>query len=139
MMDSMKPVTFAIIGGDLRQRSLADDLAEKGFPVRLFALETLEKPVRNPHITVCTSLASVLQNVGCIIAPLPICDEMMRITAPFSKEHITVTALLDDAPPDAVLLGGDIFDDLIDHEHARLFLAGVAEHIPCYYVTGNHD
>lgn len=107
-MDIMKPVTFAIIGGDLRQRSLADCLAKDGHTVRLFALERLEKPVSDPRITLCTSLGDALADARCIVAPLPICDEMMQITTPFSKERITVTSLLDEAPPTAVLLGGKL-------------------------------
>lgn len=41
--------------------------------------------------------------------------------------------------PDVVLLGGDIFDDVIDDANAETFIAGIAEHYPCYYVTGNHE
>lgn len=41
--------------------------------------------------------------------------------------------------PDLVLLGGDIFDDVIEDANADLFLAGIAEKYPCCYVTGNHE
>jgi len=40
---------------------------------------------------------------------------------------------------DLLLLGGDIFDDEIDDTCTGQFLAGVADVLPCYYVTGNHE
>lgn len=41
--------------------------------------------------------------------------------------------------PDAVLLGGDIFDDEIENINAEKLIAGIADQYPCYYVTGNHE
>jgi len=41
--------------------------------------------------------------------------------------------------PDAVLLGGDIFDDRIPHTNAFVFLEKVASQVPCFYVSGNHE
>ena len=41
--------------------------------------------------------------------------------------------------PDLVLLGGDIFDDDLPNANTELFLAGIADRYPCYYVTGNHE
>ncbi len=41
--------------------------------------------------------------------------------------------------PDLVLLTGDIFDDVRDNTDTELFLAGIADKFPCYYVTGNHE
>ena len=41
--------------------------------------------------------------------------------------------------PDLILLGGDIFDDELPNENTELFLAGIANRYPCYYVSGNHE
>lgn len=41
--------------------------------------------------------------------------------------------------PDAVLLGGDIFDDKQPDVHTELFIKGISQDIPIYYVTGNHE
>lgn len=41
--------------------------------------------------------------------------------------------------PDLVLLGGDIFDDVLPDANTELFIAGIAGKYPCYYVTGNHE
>ncbi|MBQ8508971.1 MAG: metallophosphoesterase [Clostridia bacterium] len=43
------------------------------------------------------------------------------------------------AAPDAVLLGGDIFDDELPHDNAFTFISEAAERWPCYYVSGNHE
>ncbi len=41
--------------------------------------------------------------------------------------------------PDLVFLVGDIFDDVIENTNSELFLTGIANKYPCYYVTGNHE
>lgn len=41
--------------------------------------------------------------------------------------------------PDLVLLGGDLADDQLPRETARVFLAAVGQTYPCYFVTGNHE
>ena len=41
--------------------------------------------------------------------------------------------------PDVILLGGDIFDDVKEDTNTELFLAGIADKYPCYYVIGNHE
>lgn len=46
---------------------------------------------------------------------------------------------LEEAAPDLVLLGGDIFDDELPADPAMAFLKGAVQQCPCYYVTGNHE
>lgn len=46
---------------------------------------------------------------------------------------------LEEAAPDLVLLGGDIFDDELPADPALDFLKGAVQRYPCYYVTGNHE
>lgn len=41
--------------------------------------------------------------------------------------------------PDAVLLVGDIVDDVLPEENAWTTISALAETYPCYYVTGNHE
>ncbi len=41
--------------------------------------------------------------------------------------------------PDIVLLGGDIFDDVMPNDNTITFLEEIAYKYPCYYVTGNHE
>ncbi|MBE5766551.1 MAG: metallophosphoesterase [Clostridiales bacterium] len=51
----------------------------------------------------------------------------------------TLIDAVHDLNPDLVMLGGDIFDDVLPDENTEQFLAGIAESYPCYYVTGNHE
>ncbi len=41
--------------------------------------------------------------------------------------------------PGIVLLGGDIFDDILPNDRAEQMIKGIAGKYPCYYVTGNHE
>lgn len=41
--------------------------------------------------------------------------------------------------PDAVLLGGDIFDDYMDNTNSCIFVKNVAQKYKTYYVSGNHE
>lgn len=44
-----------------------------------------------------------------------------------------------ESDPDAVLLVGDIYDNVTPPEGVRLLLAGLAGKVPIYYSTGNHE
>ena len=46
---------------------------------------------------------------------------------------------VDALQPDAVLLVGDIFDDVMPWERSEKLVQGLAAKYPCYYVTGNHE
>lgn len=41
--------------------------------------------------------------------------------------------------PDIILLGGDIFDDVLPNDNTVDFLNGIVGRYPVYYVTGNHE
>lgn len=41
--------------------------------------------------------------------------------------------------PDAVLLVGDIFDDVLPWDASEALVRSLAAQYPCYYVTGNHE
>ena len=46
---------------------------------------------------------------------------------------------VDAEAPDLILLGGDIFDDVLPDDNAEVFLRDVGGRYPVYYVTGNHE
>lgn len=43
------------------------------------------------------------------------------------------------AAPDAVLLVGDIVDDVLPQENAWITVSRLVDRYPCFYVTGNHE
>lgn len=51
----------------------------------------------------------------------------------------TLIDAVDKEKPDMILLGGDIFDDVIPDDNTKTFLTAMAKRYPCYYVTGNHE
>ena len=57
----------------------------------------------------------------------------------YGEGQSALIGALDSEKPDLVLLGGDIFDDVIADTNTAQFLAGIADRYPCYYVTGNHE
>ncbi|MCR5247553.1 MAG: metallophosphoesterase, partial [Paludibacteraceae bacterium] len=50
-----------------------------------------------------------------------------------------LTNRVDTEQPDIVILGGDIFDDKLSDDNAKLFVEDMVKKYPCYYVTGNHE
>ena len=57
----------------------------------------------------------------------------------YGKNQSELIDTIEAEMPDVILLGGDIFDDVKEDTNTELFLAGIADKYPCYYVTGNHE
>ncbi len=57
----------------------------------------------------------------------------------YGREQRTLIDAIDAQAPDMVMLGGDIFDDVMDNENSRLFVGEIAARYQCFYVTGNHE
>ena len=57
----------------------------------------------------------------------------------FGKNQSDLIRRLEAIRPDAVLLGGDIFDDRIPDDNTLAFLDAASARWPCYYVSGNHE
>lgn len=43
------------------------------------------------------------------------------------------------ANPDIVVMVGDIVDDVLPQDNAKVFMGEVGKFYPCYYVSGNHE
>ena len=114
-----------------------------GCTVRVFGLERMPGIDRLP---ICPTLAETLADADCVVAPLPFCDEMLTVTAPFSAHPVAVTALLDAMHPSSVLLCGklqkeaaalaqsrgiEVFDYLEREEFAVLNAVPTAEGAIC--------
>lgn len=57
----------------------------------------------------------------------------------YGKNQSKLLNKIDKYQPDAVLLGGDIFDDVLDDDNARTFINGLTQKYKTYYVSGNHE
>jgi len=57
----------------------------------------------------------------------------------YGESQIELLRAVTAEKPDAVLLVGDIVDDVLPEENAWITISAFAEVYPCYYVTGNHE
>ncbi len=57
----------------------------------------------------------------------------------YGKDQQTLVDAIVNESPDMVLLGGDIFDDVMDDGNTEAFIESISGMYPCYYVTGNHE
>lgn len=56
----------------------------------------------------------------------------------YGEKESELIKTIDKQAPDAILLGGDIFDENTAWDNAEYLLEGISKY-PCYYVTGNHE
>lgn len=57
----------------------------------------------------------------------------------YGKEQKNLIEAIEKEHPDLILLGGDIFDEVLNNEKAWELIDGISSDYPCYYVTGNHE
>ena len=57
----------------------------------------------------------------------------------YGQDMGDLLSAIDSQSPDAILLGGDIFDDVLAVTNTVKLLQGLSGRYPCYYVTGNHE
>ena len=57
----------------------------------------------------------------------------------YGEGQKTLVNAVNSEEPDIVLLGGDIFDDVIPDDNTKIFLQAISNKYPTYYVTGNHE
>ena len=57
----------------------------------------------------------------------------------YGRGQKNLISMIDAAEPDIVVLGGDIFDDKLGDENAKILLEDLVTKYPCYYVSGNHE
>ena len=57
----------------------------------------------------------------------------------YGENAQTLVSAIDRQRPDLILLGGDIFDDVLPDDNTEALLQQISGRYPCYYVTGNHE
>ena len=57
----------------------------------------------------------------------------------YGRDQKNLIEAIENEQPDIILLGGDIFDEVMDDERACELIDGISSNYPCYYVTGNHE
>lgn len=101
----MKNTAAAVLGGDMRQVSLAGMLSDGVFDrVNTYAMEDA------PSDTIIKSpaLEAALKNVDTVILPLPLCDDRGMLNAVFSTKRISIEDVFDLIPPNVHVLAGKV-------------------------------
>ena len=57
----------------------------------------------------------------------------------YGENAQTLVSAIERQRPDLILLGGDIFDDVLPDDNTEALLRQIGGRYPCYYVTGNHE
>ncbi len=100
--------TVAVIGGDLRQLTLARLLREEGYHVFLYGFDK-DIIVDNPAPE--TDAAFTL-NADIIVLPVPVTFDGTTINSPYAKTPMPIEEFLDGVNPSALVFGGQIQPNL---------------------------
>lgn len=100
--------TVAVIGGDLRQLTLAGLLRKEGYHVFLYGFDK--------DITVDASLAETdttfVLNADIIILPVPVTFDGTTVNSPYAHTPMRIDEFLSGVNPSALVLGGQIQPNL---------------------------
>ena len=86
--------TVSIIGGDLRLVNLINLLAKDDFLVYTYGLENAEELVERENVKKCASIAELVGSSEIIIGPVPMTNDSVNLSAPFSEEKISIEELI---------------------------------------------
>jgi len=103
-----KPITFAVIGGDLRQAKLAEMLSDDGHFVLTFALEKSEMP---SSVRQVPYIRDALCPADCIILPLPVTGKAGYLNTPLSAEVCPLDEIFCLMRRDQLICAGRVCDD----------------------------
>ena len=98
----------SVIGGDLRQLTVAKLLKAEGYHVFLYGfdkdiqLETLE----------CETDKDLVLSADIVILPVPVTFHGNTINSPYAKEPMIIDAFLSEINPSALVFGGQIQPNL---------------------------
>lgn len=86
-------LTFAFIGGDLRQIRVISRFAEEGYPIKTYGLETAGIPNGLP-VRKCGTLDECLEHADIVVLPLPYTGSGETIKTSFSASEIYINDIL---------------------------------------------
>ena len=77
MIDENKNYSFALLGGDRRQASVAKKLLAKGHSVKLFGLDSLSADISGAEI--CSTLEKAISGSEFVLLPLPVSKDKVNL------------------------------------------------------------
>ena len=101
-------MTVSVIGGDLRQLTLAKLLKKEGYHIFLYGFDkNIDTGELENDEDVDYALSSDI-----IILPVPVTFDGENINAPYSKKELSIDEFLDGISPSALVFGGQIKPDI---------------------------
>ncbi len=100
-----KDIKIAVIGGDLRQLVLAQELAKEGFKINCFGVS---KDERFYGFKICSNLEDCVSGCDAVITAVPCSADGKWLNCPPEDYAISVKALFNAMRPGQLLLGGRI-------------------------------
>ncbi|MCX7714925.1 MAG: dipicolinate synthase subunit DpsA [Clostridia bacterium] len=99
---------ISVIGGDLRQATLASLLQKDGYITKILGFD---KDIELESLTFAKDIEDAAKS-DVVIFPLPASYDNETINAPFSNQNICIRDILKNMPQTSVLLGGRISEYL---------------------------
>ena len=100
----MEKLTFAVIGGDMRQVKLTHLLAADGHAVSAFAIDQ----ARPEGAVLAASLQAAVKDADCVLLPLPLTRECAALNTPLSDAVLTTDEVFTALYPEQIICAGRI-------------------------------
>lgn len=99
---------YAVIGGDMRNVYLAEQLKKDYQYVEIYGFDKSGKPwaIKNPP------LDFVLEGAKVVVGGIPLLSDSNYLTTPLSKEKITFTEVMEKVPQNALFIAGKIPENI---------------------------
>lgn len=107
--------TVSVIGGDLRQLTIAGMLAADGYDVIIYGFD---RDIKTDDLTHADNLSAALDS-EIIILPVPVTFDNIKVNMPFSDEVLTLKSLTDGINPLSIVFGGRISRTLSSELESR--------------------
>lgn len=107
--------TVSVIGGDLRQLTIAGMLAADGYDVIIYGFD---RDIKTDDLKHADTLSAALDS-EIIILPVPVTFDNIKVNMPFSDEVLTLKSLTDGINPLSIVFGGRISRSLSSELESR--------------------
>ena len=111
------PPKLALLGGDLRQMVTARSLAEEGYEVAVYAMDTYVGDWGG--VTRATDLASAVGGADLVVLPLPVTQDGERLHCPLTRQTVLLSEVFDALTPGQQVVGGRITGEVAALASAR--------------------
>ena len=111
------PPKLALLGGDLRQMVTARSLAEEGYEVAVYAMDTYAGDWGG--VTRATDLSSAVGGADLVVLPLPVTQDGERLHCPLTRQTVLLTEVFDALTPGQQVVGGRVTGEVSALASAR--------------------